>query len=210
MIRDRYHRFPMFYDLEDVVFFGIKQELREKVIEFSDTGEDKLVLDLMVGTAESSLLAARTGARVVSLDFSKPMLRIAHRKIADQGLDTISLVMGRAETLPFADNTFDAVFCTFGLDTVLDPEPVVSEMMRVAKETSSIAAAHKYIPKNRIISLFDTLFEAYLNVVWQCRSVDLSEVFRKVGLRNIFEENYYYGINNVIVGRKPAVSTFES
>jgi ubiquinone/menaquinone biosynthesis C-methylase UbiE len=207
IIWQKYHRYAIFYDLDDLIFFGTKQKLRKRVMALAKVKEGKLVLDLMVGTAESTLLAARAGGRVVSADFSRSMLNIADRKITKEGLKNISLVMGNGENLPFPDNTFDAVFCTFGLDVAYNPELVVFEMIRVAKERVPIVAAHKSFPRNKIISIFDNLVEMYLDLFWRCRNVELNSIFKKAGMIDIKEESYYCDMGKVIVGRKRKKTT---
>lgn len=207
IIWKKYHRYAFLYDLDDVLFFGTKQKLRKRVIELSKVNEGKLVLDLMVGTAESSLLAAKADGRVVSVDFSRSMLKIADRKIAKEGLKNIFLIRADGEGLPFPDNVFDAVICTFGLDTAFNLEQVITEMNRVAKEGAPIAAAHKSFPRNKIISIFDTLLTMYLDLFWKCGNVELRSLFTKAGIIDIIEESYYFEMGKVIVGRKAQITT---
>ena len=124
-----------------------------------------------------------------------------------KGLKNILFVRANGVSLPFPDNTFDAVFCTFGLDVAYDPEPVIFEMNRVAKERAHIVAAHKSFPSNKIISIFDILVEMYLNLFWRCRNVELNSLFRKAGIIDIKEESYYCDLGKVIVGRKSQITT---
>ncbi|MFC1751122.1 class I SAM-dependent methyltransferase, partial [Pseudomonadota bacterium] len=141
----------LFIELDDLLFLGTKHTLRKRVIELTEINEKKLVLDLMTGTADSSILAAKNGGKIIGVDFSKSMLKIGDRKISKAGLNTISLVQDNGETLPFKVNTFDTVICTFGIDTVYDPEMVIHEMIRVAKESALICVAYKSFPKNSIV-----------------------------------------------------------
>lgn len=202
IIWDKYHRYAFLYDLDDVLFFGTKQKLRKRVMELARVREGKLVLDLMIGTAESSILAGKAGANVIGADFSKSMLNIAARKIKKNKVNTVSLVRAHAEHLPFPDNTFDAVFCTFGLDAVYDPEPVVYEMKRVSKEWAPVAAAYKSFPKNEVFSIPDFVMKLYFDIFWRCRNVELNAIFRKAGLKGVKEEAYYFDMSKVIIGRK--------
>ena len=201
---NKYHRYAIFYDLDDVLFFGTKQKLRERVFELANQKDKRLILDLMIGTARSSLLFASKleGAKIVGADFSSSMLKIADRKIKNKGYDNISLVRAHGEKLPFPDNTFDAVLCTFGLDAVYDPEPVVFEMKRVAKEWAPVLAAYKSYPTNEIIGIADKMVKVYFTLFWFCGNVDLGPMFRRAGLKNIKEEAYYFNMSKVIIGRK--------
>jgi len=69
-----------------------------------------LVLDVATGTGLVARELERAGRalRVVGLDRSEPMLRQA-----DTRRVTTRFVMGRAETLPFPDGTFDALTVTY-------------------------------------------------------------------------------------------------
>ncbi|MDY6965930.1 MAG: class I SAM-dependent methyltransferase [Halobacteriota archaeon] len=203
IIWNKYHRYAFLYDLDDVIFLGTKQKLRKRVMELARVGEGKLVLDLMIGTAESSILAGKAGAKVVGADFSKSMLNIATRKLNRNKVNTVSLVRAHAEKLPFPDNTFDAVFCTFGLDAVYDPEPVVFEMKRVAKVWAPVTAAYKSFPTNEIFAIPDYLMKLYFDIFWRCRNVELNVIFRKAELKDIKEEPYYFDMSKVILGIKP-------
>src|SRR5829696_7119178 len=73
------------------------------------------VLDVACGTGDLSFVLADAGAgRVVGLDFCRPMLEVARRKAAGDSRE-VPFVEGDALSLPFADETFDAVTIAFGL-----------------------------------------------------------------------------------------------
>jgi ubiquinone/menaquinone biosynthesis C-methylase UbiE len=198
----KYNRFAFLYDLDDLLFLGKKHVLRKRVIELTKINEKKLVLDLMTGTADSSILAAKYGGKIIGVDFSKSMLKIGDRKISKAGLNTISLVQANGETLPFKENTFDSVICTFGIDTVYDPEMIIYEMIRVAKESALIGIAYKSFPKNSIVRIFDTLILIYLVLFWKCRNVSIKPLFLKAGLNNLKEEHYYFKMVGILIGKK--------
>lgn len=78
-------------------------------------GPGHLLLDLAQGDG-----APGAGRRqVFGLDLSPAMLRLARRRLASDGLG-VSLVRGRAQELPFAAGTFDAVVLTFPTPFVYD------------------------------------------------------------------------------------------
>lgn len=55
----------------------------------------------------------------------------------------LSLVHGSAEDLPFADNSFDIVFHSGGINFFSDKAKVISEMIRVAKPGTKILIANE-------------------------------------------------------------------
>ncbi len=89
-----------------------------------------LVLDVATGTGLVARELVRTGrARtVIGLDRSEPMLRAGRG--ATEGA---TLVLGRAEALPFPDGTFDALTVTYLFRYVDDPLETLRELARVVK-----------------------------------------------------------------------------
>lgn len=72
-------------------------------------------------------LSANNG-RVVGIEFSPDQLA----KVPG-GRDNLEFVQGDAHSLPFADNTFDVVYCRYLLEHVADGRQVAREMHRVLK-----------------------------------------------------------------------------
>ena len=99
------------------------------------------VLELGCGGAQYGLQLAARGARVTGLDNSEAQLDHARRLQAQAGL-TFPLVHGPAEALPFADASFDLVFCDFGAMTFADPYPTVPEVARVLRRGGRFAFSH--------------------------------------------------------------------
>ena len=88
------------------------------------------VLDLPAGTGRMARRLGQAGYRVTCADISLPMLRAAHANAP------ASLLRADAESLPFANKSFDAVVC-FRLMSHLPPQArsaVLREMARVARE----------------------------------------------------------------------------
>ncbi|MFJ3670259.1 class I SAM-dependent methyltransferase [Streptomyces sp. NPDC090106] len=71
----------------------------------------KRVLELGCGAGQWSRALAAEGATVIGLDLSEAQLAAAGGAM---GADRYPLVQGAAEHLPFADGSFDLVFCDFG------------------------------------------------------------------------------------------------
>ena len=89
-------------------------------------------LELGCGAAQFGIRVAMRGARVTGLDFSANQLAAAPANMASAGV-TFPLVRGDAEDVPFADASFDLVFCDHGAMGFTDPTRTVPEVARVLR-----------------------------------------------------------------------------
>jgi SAM-dependent methyltransferase len=89
-------------------------------------------LELGCGACQSGINVARRGARVTGLDFSANQLRAGLFNMADAGV-RFPLVRASAEELPFADGSFDLVFCDHGATSFTDPHITIPEAARVLR-----------------------------------------------------------------------------
>lgn len=71
------------------------------------------VLDIGCGGGHMSYRLAPHVGEVVACDITGPMLDAVAQEAARRGLSNIRTVRAPAEKLPFADASFDAVFCRF-------------------------------------------------------------------------------------------------
>ncbi len=115
----------------------------------SSLGPGTRVLDVATGPGGvARQLAARTAARVTGVDVTPEMLEAARANLAraptSHGVD---LVLGRAEDLPFADGTFDALTFTYLLRYVADPAATLQELVRVVKPGGAIASLEFHPPQ---------------------------------------------------------------
>jgi len=97
------------------------------------------VLDVACGTGALTLAVAERvapGGAVTGLDANPEMLAVARRKHA-----AIQWRDGRAESLPFADASFDAVVSQFGLMFFDDHAAALHEMRRVLRPGGRLAVA---------------------------------------------------------------------
>jgi demethylmenaquinone methyltransferase / 2-methoxy-6-polyprenyl-1,4-benzoquinol methylase len=143
---------PQRYDqLAEILSFGQNGRWRRAMVSRIAAAPGQTVLDVASGTAGVAVqIAARTGASVVGLDLTEQMLRQGQRNVADAGQgDLIRLAAGRAEQLPFADATFDALTFTYLLRYVLDPQATLNELARVVKPGGRVASLEFLAPPSR-------------------------------------------------------------
>jgi arsenite methyltransferase len=105
-------------------------------------GED--VLDVGCGAGMDTLIAAQmvgpTGA-VTGIDVTPEMAAKARRSVAEMGLDSVTIVEGSAERLPFPDAAFDVVISNGVIDLIPDKDAVFSEIVRVLRPGGRIQLA---------------------------------------------------------------------
>src|SRR5437868_3514054 len=83
------------------------------------------LLDVATGPGALAAEAANRGARPVGVDLSLQMIELARRLHP-----AIEFREADVEHLPFADDTFDAVVCAFGLGHFPRPKAAVAECVR--------------------------------------------------------------------------------
>lgn len=92
----------------------------------------KAILDLGCGGGFMSEAIAGRGGIVSGLDPAAEAIAIAQAHAASQGLN-IAYRAGTGESLPYADESFDAVVCVDVLEHVTDLDRVLAEVHRVLK-----------------------------------------------------------------------------
>ena len=100
---------------------------------------DQCVLDVACGTGVLACAVAErvgSGGSVVGLDPNAEMLAVAHGKA-----DTVEWRIGRAEAIPFPDESFDAVVSQFGMMFFESPSGALREMLRVTRPGGHVAVA---------------------------------------------------------------------
>ena len=132
-IRQKYEKFARWYDVMDGIpeILGVRR-LRRRLLQRA-SGR---VLEIAVGTGRNLHHYPKT-CRVIAVDFSQAMLRVARRRADHLGLITPFLVMD-AETLAFPDRCFDTVVSSLTLCTFPDPPAALREMARVCRADGRI------------------------------------------------------------------------
>ncbi len=173
--RETYERLAILYDLDDAMCFGLKQMWRKKIINDLNVEKGQFILDIATGTGRAAKILSKRAehAQIVAIDFSKNMLSIA--RIRNRNRDNITFILCDAAHLPFKDEIFDVASCMCGMDTVDDPEGVMSEATRVLKKRKRFGMMYFREPKGRVKHLFAPLMKFY-DLVWKTGYVDLSTI----------------------------------
>jgi SAM-dependent methyltransferase len=124
---------------QDQLVPGLMEAWAPRVAEAGRIGPGDRVLDVACGTgvlARAAAKRASPGGVVTGLDLNPGMLAVAERLSP-----TLQWKQGRADALPFADESFDVVASQFGLMFFPDPAKALREMMRVLIPGGRLAVA---------------------------------------------------------------------
>jgi ubiquinone/menaquinone biosynthesis C-methylase UbiE len=100
------------------------------------------VLDVCCGSGASAIPAAQAvgpDGSVIGVDLAENLLKLARTKANRLGLRSIHFQIGDLTALPFADRSFDAVVCVFGIFFVPDMEAALRELKRVLRPNGRLA-----------------------------------------------------------------------
>jgi ubiquinone/menaquinone biosynthesis C-methylase UbiE len=99
----------------------------------------KRVLDLGCGAGRHTILLARAGFHVISLDVSETALNMLEGRLKTASIDNVTLVKDEMWKLPFIDDYFDGVVCTNVLHhgTLAEIKRATQEIHRVMRRRAS-------------------------------------------------------------------------
>ena len=126
------------------------------------------VLDVACGTGDLSLTLSQSGnARILGLDFCRPMLEIAALKASKFGASKVGFLLPFVEAdalaLPFPDRSFEAATIAFGLRNLASVETGLNELLRVLKPGGRLAVLEFSKPRMPLLRcLFRVYFEKLL------------------------------------------------
>lgn len=128
-IKKRYDRIAPYFDgleamMEGLFFKKWRERLWSKV-------DGHHILEVGVGTGKNFDYYPKD-ARITAIDFSDAMLKQAALK-KDRKNTNVELELMDVQSLPFADNSFDTVICSFVFCSVPSPVKGLKELYRVCK-----------------------------------------------------------------------------
>jgi len=138
-----------------------------------DVASAPAILDVATGTGDLAIALARRlpAARVTGVDISEGMLALGREKVAARALaGRVSLSVGDAERLRFADGAFDLVTVAFGVRNFGDVAAGLAEMRRVLRDGGRCLVLEFSEPRS---GLFAALYMFYFHRVlpWVGRAV---------------------------------------
>ncbi len=185
---------PEFYDrgLGPVLFDGYAEDLAARAV----AGEPQRVLETAAGTGITTRRlrdALSAPVELVASDLYPPMLEFAQQKFRSD--EKLALRPADATALPFADESFDAVVCQFGLMYFVDRLRSFREAFRVlapgGRYIFNVWDAHRYNPFGRIghavaTRFFETDPPPFYTVPFSCHAIDpIKEMLLEAGFSGV-------------------------
>lgn len=142
------------YDATNVMHsFGTKRGIDKASVRRLPIRPGSKILDLCTGSADIAIEIAKLHptVRIVGLDASPAMLKVAARKAAEY-LDRIEFVEGDALRLPYPDGHFDGAIISFGLRNLTNLRAGLLEMKRVVKPGGWVSNIDQGHPKGALFT----------------------------------------------------------
>ena len=109
----------------------------EALVDFAGLARGQKILDVATGTGHAALYAGiKVGAdhgSVVGIDIAEEMVHLANSYARTLLRDNVRFELMDSEQTTFADNTFDAVLCSYGIFFLPDMANGITEWKRVTK-----------------------------------------------------------------------------
>lgn len=154
---------PTYDTLNHVLSFNFDKGWRRKTISEIHRQRDEsfLALDLCAGTHDLGLECLRQfpNAKIIATDFSFGMLAAGQDKITQEKIaGRITPLCGDALQMPFADNTFDVVFCAYGVRNFDNTEAGIKEICRILKPNGQILVLEFFKPTSMLNKFFNRTY----------------------------------------------------
>lgn len=185
------------YDVQSVVYNAtfsrlVRRRVARAVDHLNIAGDD-LVLDMGIGTGASLSFYPTDRGRIIGVDLSEGMLKLARRKIRELGLKRVTVFQANALELPFAEDQFDQVFISHVISVVSDPYRLVREAQRVAKPGAQIVILNHFQSTNPIIALIEKLLSPLCTKIGWRSDLALNDLIRRTGV----EVDYRFKLGSI-------------
>ena len=122
------------YDvMNDLMSGGMHRLWKDRFVRRVKPQSGEAILDMAGGTGDVAFRMAKRGALVTVSDINPDMLQVGQQRSEQRKLTGLSWQVENAETLSFADGSFDAYTIVFGIRNVTDIPAALKEAHRVLK-----------------------------------------------------------------------------
>ena len=147
-VKAAYRRYAAVYD---AVFGPVLQPGRKAVVQALRLRAGERVLEVGVGTGLSLPLYPRD-VKITGIDVSREMLEKARRRVARRRLVNVEALLEMdAETMSFADASFDKVVAMYVVSVVERPARLLEELHRVCRPEGEIFIVNHLRSENTVL-----------------------------------------------------------
>ncbi len=207
--KESYDKISLSYDY----FAGIfEHKYRNLALKRLNIARGETVLEVGFGTGHClKQMAESVGeeGKVFGIDLSSGMLAVSRRRLEKAELwKRVELTCGDATKMPYADNSFDAVFSSFALELFDCPEipQVLSEVKRVLKPNGRVGviSMSKGDGTSQLLILYEWLHKKLPQYV-DCRPIFVEQSIRDAGFEIQYKERVaLLGLpGEIVIGTKP-------
>jgi demethylmenaquinone methyltransferase / 2-methoxy-6-polyprenyl-1,4-benzoquinol methylase len=151
------------YDvMNDLMSGGMHRLWKDRFVNRVKPRAGEHILDMAGGTGDVAFRMARRGARVTVADINADMLGVGQKRAEAKRLAGLDWQVQNAETLTFADGTFDGYTIVFGIRNVTDIPAALREAHRVLKRGGRFFCMEF---SSSDWPGFSTLYESYASTV---------------------------------------------
>lgn len=145
------------------------------------------LLDLGCGPGIVTAAMAPDVREVVAYDLTPEMLDKAREKCQETGLKNVRFELGRAEHLPFEEESFEGVVTRLTIHHFLDPRRVMNEVVRVTRRGGKVVVADVVSSEDEEEATLHNALETLRDPahVWMFSPSGLLELIQSAGLRII-------------------------
>ncbi len=217
------------YDLTNALISGgLHRKWKLATARLAQVPPGGRAVDVCCGTGDLALLLARSvgpRGRVVGIDISEEMLRVARRKAAAARLGrVVEFALGDAEALGLPDAAFDGATVGFGIRNTIHPETALRELHRVLRPGAHLAVLEFSTPQSGVVQrlygwysytvipwmgrLASRHTDAYLYLSTSIRAwpdqAAFAGMMARAGFASVRYQNLLGGIAAIHVGVRPA------
>lgn len=216
-VRDMFNVVAPRYDLmNDVMSMGIHRLWKHKCVNLLKPKYGETIVDLAGGTGDLAAAFSKLGAKAIVCDPCVGMMEATTRQNMD-----IQWVAGYGETLPFTNDSIDALSIAFGLRNMSNPHEGLAEIYRTLKpggrflclEFSHAAPWLKPIYDAYSVNIIPQLGamiagqkSAYKYLIESIREFPdqktLAGIMVDTGFKNVSYKNLSFGIAAIHMGEK--------
>lgn len=155
---------PRYDFLNHLLSLNVDHYWRWRMINRLKELQPKKILDVATGTGDVAIAAMRLKPeKIVGVDISAEMLEYGKVKMKKRKIDEIvTMQLGDAENLEFADNSFDAITVAFGVRNFEHLQKGLQELNGVLKPNGKLVVLEFSKPKAFPIKQFYNFYFKYI------------------------------------------------